>query len=151
MKKLLILTLCLFLITTFAFAQNKAMKKVIWTDEDVTLGKVDLDKFINENQMLMNKLAKAYGDNQPKKNFRLSMTNDESAAVPVTGYVRGVYAGSDLDEDGKMEIIFPQYESATDGARVFIYEVTADNTMEYVWSSPAINTDYASPRTVTPT
>lgn len=149
MKKLLILTLCLFLITSFAFAQNKAMKKVIWTDEDVTLGKVDFDKFVIENQLKQNLLFKGSGFNFAKKNFRLNMTNDVNASVPITGYVRGLYAKSDLDQDGKYEILVPSYESATDGARVFVYEVTDDNTMEYVWSTPAINTDYYSPRTVT--
>ncbi len=84
----------------------------------------------------------------PSKSYKLAMTNDEDAAVPVNGYVRGLYAGCDLDQDGKKEVIFPSYESSTDGARLFVYEVTADNQMEYVWSSPAIDTDYSSPRTV---
>jgi hypothetical protein len=50
--------------------------------------------------------------------------------------IRGAAAGSDLDDDGKYEIIVTDYDY---GGMVHVYEVTGDNTLEWVWSSAATN------------
>lgn len=64
----------------------------------------------------------------------------------ITGFGRYVYAGCDLDKDGKPEIIMTQYAN---GGAVEIFEVTGDNTMEEVWRSPDLGASYSSPvRTV---
>lgn len=64
---------------------------------------------------------------------------------------RGVYVADnpDLDGDGKAEIIVTEY---TNGGRVFVYEVAADNTLEFVWASkrlPAGSGGGSTPRSVT--
>jgi hypothetical protein len=46
--------------------------------------------------------------------------------------IRGCAVGSDLDEDGLYEIIVTDYD---DGGIAHVYEVTGDNTLEWVWSS----------------
>lgn len=64
----------------------------------------------------------------------------------ITGFGRGIYAGCDLDKDGKPEIIMTQYAN---GGAIEIFEVTGDNTMEEVWRSPDLGSPYGSPvRTV---
>jgi hypothetical protein len=64
----------------------------------------------------------------------------------ITGFGRGIYAGCDLDKDGKPEIIMTQYAN---GGALEIFEVTGDNTMEEVWRSPDLGSPYGSPvRTV---
>ncbi len=64
----------------------------------------------------------------------------------ITGFGRGIYAGCDLDKDGKPEIIMTQYAN---GGAIEIFEVTGDNTMEEVWRSPDFGAPYSSPaRTV---
>ncbi len=64
----------------------------------------------------------------------------------ITGFGRGIYAGCDLDKDGKPEIIMTQYAN---GGALEIFEVTGDNTMEEVWRSPDFGSPYGSPvRTV---
>ncbi|KPL16221.1 MAG: hypothetical protein AMJ92_13085, partial [candidate division Zixibacteria bacterium SM23_81] len=50
--------------------------------------------------------------------------------------IRGVAAGSDLDQDGLYEIIVTDYDN---GGMVHVYEVTGDNTLEWVWSSAGSN------------
>ena len=60
----------------------------------------------------------------------------------ITGFGRYVYAGCDLDKDGKPEIIMTQYAN---GGAVEIFEVTGDNTMEEVWRSPDLGSPYGSP------
>ena len=50
--------------------------------------------------------------------------------------IRGIAAGSDLDEDGLYEIIVTDYDN---GGMVHVYEVTGDNTLEWVWSSAGSN------------
>jgi hypothetical protein len=50
--------------------------------------------------------------------------------------IRGCAAGSDLDEDGLYEIIVTDYDN---GGMVHVYEVTGDNTLEWVWSSAGSN------------
>jgi len=52
--------------------------------------------------------------------------------------IRGCAAGSDLDEDGLYEIIVTDYDN---GGMVHVYEVTGDNTLEWVWSSAGSNVD----------
>jgi len=54
--------------------------------------------------------------------------------------IRGCAAGSDLDQDGLYEIIVTDYD---DGGTAHVYEVTGDNTLEWVWSSaPSSETAY---------
>ncbi len=50
--------------------------------------------------------------------------------------IRGCAAGSDLDQDGLYEIIVTDYDF---GCIVHVYEVTGDNTLEWVWSSAGSN------------
>ncbi|MCK4273148.1 VCBS repeat-containing protein, partial [bacterium] len=50
--------------------------------------------------------------------------------------VRGVCAGSDLDQDGKYEIIITDYDN---GGMVHVYEVVANDSIEHVWSSAGSN------------
>ncbi len=50
--------------------------------------------------------------------------------------IRGACAGSDLDQDGLYEIIVTDYDN---GCQVHVYEVTGDNTLTHVWSSPGSN------------
>jgi hypothetical protein len=50
--------------------------------------------------------------------------------------IRGLTAGSDLDQDGLYEIIVTDYDN---GGMVHVYEVTGDNTLEWVWSSAGSN------------
>jgi hypothetical protein len=50
--------------------------------------------------------------------------------------IRGVASGSDLDQDDLYEIIVTDYDS---GGMVHVYEVTGDNTLEWVWSSAGSN------------
>lgn len=46
--------------------------------------------------------------------------------------IRSVAAGSDLDEDGKPEVIFTDYRNS---GQVHVFEVTGDNTLEWVFST----------------
>jgi len=55
---------------------------------------------------------------------------------------RSVCAGSDLDQDGKYEIIVPSY---LHGGQIVVYEVTGNNTMEQVWASPRMGSTYSRP------
>ncbi len=59
---------------------------------------------------------------------------------------RGILAGTDLDQDGKPEVIITDY--TTHG--VHVYEVTGDNTLEWVFSTPQDDstTYWATPRWV---
>jgi len=64
---------------------------------------------------------------------------------------RGVYVADnpDLDGDGKAEVIVTEY---TNGGRVFVYEMAADNTLEFVWASKKLGTGSgggSTPRSVT--
>lgn len=66
----------------------------------------------------------------------------------LTGFGRGIHAGSDMDQDGKPEIVMTQYNN---GGALMVYEVIGDNMLEEVWRSPDIapNNGYSSPcRTV---
>ena len=85
-------------------------------------------------------LYAADGDNW----FGLSAVNGPADDI---SNIRGLCAGSDLDQDGKPEIIVTDYRN---GGMVHVYEVIGDNTLELVWSSPGTPSTYASPvRTVT--
>lgn len=54
--------------------------------------------------------------------------------------IRRACVGSDLDQDGKPEIIITDYRN---GGMVHVYEVTGDNQIELVWSSPPLNSTYS--------
>ncbi len=47
--------------------------------------------------------------------------------------IRTVHATTDLDNDGKIELITTDY---TNGGRVHVFELTQPSTLELVWSSP---------------
>lgn len=55
---------------------------------------------------------------------------------------RDVYAGCDLDRDGKKEIIVTDY---SDGGKIHIFEVIGNNTIELVWSSNGTSSQYEYP------
>ncbi|MFZ5515988.1 MAG: FG-GAP-like repeat-containing protein [Candidatus Zhuqueibacterota bacterium] len=61
------------------------------------------------------------------------MWHDDSTSVltvdPVHSNPRGIFAGSDVDQDGKPEIMCTEYEGI-----FHVYEVVADNTVEWVFS-----------------
>ncbi|PIP11643.1 MAG: hypothetical protein COX49_09980, partial [bacterium (Candidatus Stahlbacteria) CG23_combo_of_CG06-09_8_20_14_all_40_9] len=63
-------------------------------------------------------LYAADGDNW----FGLSAVNGPADDI---SNIRGLCAGSDLDQDGKPEIIVTDYRN---GGMVHVYEVTGDNT-----------------------
>ena len=56
--------------------------------------------------------------------------------------IRRTCVGSDLDQDGKPEIIITDYRN---GGMVHVYEVTGDNQIELVWSSPGLGSTYWYP------
>ncbi|MBN1351497.1 VCBS repeat-containing protein [candidate division KSB1 bacterium] len=58
------------------------------------------------------------------------------------GDARSVCVGSDLDQDGHYEIIAPSYLNT---GQIVVYEVTDNNTMEQVWVSPRMGSNYAYP------
>lgn len=73
-------------------------------------------------------------------NFRLVVTDapDDSA----NSNIRDIISGSDLDQDGKYEIIITDYSY---GGRAHVYEVVSDNTLEWVWSSPGTDSPEWAP------
>ncbi len=64
---------------------------------------------------------------------------------PVWSNPRGIYAGSDVDKDGKPEVMCTEYEG-----KIHVYEVVADNTLEWVWSYnyPTAPSSGSSPRDI---
>ncbi len=79
-------------------------------------------------------------------NTAMGLAYSNPAINNITGFGRGIYAGSDLDKDGKPEIIMTQYAG---GGAIEIFEVTGDNTLEEIWRSPDLGSPYSSPaRTV---
>ena len=56
-------------------------------------------------------------------------------------YIRDAVAGSDLDQDGKPEIIVTDYLR---GNRIHVFEVTGDNQIEEVWVYEAPDIGYSS-------
>lgn len=76
-----------------------------------------------------------------ENSYRLSAVNKRFLPPPDTISCtsgRGIYVASnpDLDNDGKPEILVTEYR---DGGRVMVFEVFADDKMEYVWGSKRIN------------
>lgn len=58
---------------------------------------------------------------------------------------RDVTAGSDVDQDGLYEVIVTDYDN---GGQVHVFEVTGDNTLEWVWSSAGTGLTGATCRAV---
>ena len=55
---------------------------------------------------------------------------------------RGITSGSDLDQDGKLEVFITSY---ADGGRIFGFEEAGTDTFAYVWASPKLlNSDGSS-------
>lgn len=52
------------------------------------------------------------------------------------GGIRGLVAGTDIDKDGLYEIITTDYD---DGGKVHIFEITGDNQLQWIWSSPGFD------------
>ena len=79
---------------------------------------------------LFNFLSTSYcgdGDN----NFLMIFA--DSPTDFIDSNTRDIVGGSDLDQDGKYEIIFTDYDN---GGQVHVFEVIGDNLYEWVWSSP---------------
>ena len=58
---------------------------------------------------------------------------------------RGALVGTDLDEDGLMEVWVTSYEN---GGQVLCFEEAGTDTLAFVWASAEITADYSSPRDV---
>jgi len=74
-----------------------------------------------------------YFEHEPLPNFGVKVVwNDPSQKVnpqdAIKGNPRGFSAGSDIDKDGKKELIATQYSG-----RLVAYEVVGDNKLELVW------------------
>lgn len=71
-----------------------------------------------------------------KNEFRLSAVNARKAGLS-SDAGRGVWVADkpDLDGDGKPEILVTTYQ---DGGRIFVFEVTGDDKLEFVWASKAL-------------
>ena len=65
---------------------------------------------------------------------------DSSRWTATTG-VRGVWSGSDLDKDGRMEVWATDYST---GGSVHAFEWYYGDTLVHVWSSDSANTAYSS-------
>ncbi len=81
-------------------------------------------------------------------NTTMGLAYSNPSVGNLTGFGRGIHSGSDMDNDGRPEIVLTQYAS---GGALVVYEVIGDNMMEEVWRSPDIapNNSYGSPcRTV---
>lgn len=59
--------------------------------------------------------------------------------------MRGICAGSDLDQDGKKEIFVTDYRNGG----IHGFEVVGDNTIEWIWSTPDTMPGWAAVRGVT--
>ena len=70
----------------------------------------------------------------------LAMTDSPDDSL--WGDARSVCAGSDLDQDGKYEIVVPSYLNT---GQIVVFEVSNDNTMEQVWASPRMGSTYSRP------
>lgn len=94
----------------------------------------------------------ADGENE----YRLASTNLQAAMdaadILTSDAGRGVHVAHDpdLDGDGLPEILVTEYQK---GGRVFVYEVVADDHIEFVWASPVLNDSLSgggsTPRSVT--
>ncbi len=68
----------------------------------------------------------------PDAGFEVMWHDDPDTTLlidPVHGNPRGIFAGSDVDQDGKMEILATEYNG-----KFHVYEVVDNNTVEWVWS-----------------
>lgn len=82
-------------------------------------------------------------DTNPKlfKIFNHQIDNQKDLAeafdfnVGVATTARGVFSGSDINDNGYPEVIFPDY---TDGGKFHVFEVTGDNTTSLIYTSPGI-------------
>lgn len=68
---------------------------------------------------------------QPGESKFIEIASD-SPGDALNSLPRDVYAGCDLDKDGKKEILVTNY---ADGGKVHVFEVIGDNKIELVWSS----------------
>ncbi|MFA6541367.1 MAG: FG-GAP-like repeat-containing protein [Bacteroidota bacterium] len=77
---------------------------------------------------------------------KLTTTSPDSAYFGDIG-IRGAWVGPDLDHDGKPEIIVTDY---TKRGRVHVFQAAGNDTVEWIWSSPIMDTlgGDSSPRTV---
>jgi len=86
--------------------------------------------------LIVNLIAQSEGDNSAmKRAYANPIPNN------ITGFGRDVYAGCDLDKDGKPEIIMTQYAN---GGAVEIFEVTENNIMVEVWRSADLGSPYTT-------
>jgi hypothetical protein len=71
-----------------------------------------------------------------KNDYRLAAVNARKAGLD-SDAGRGVWVARnpDLDKDGKPEILVTEY---SDGGRVFVFEVTGNDQLEFVWASKAL-------------
>ena len=75
-------------------------------------------------------------------NTTFGLVATDSPTDSMMAFARHNISGTDLDKDGKPEIIVTQYGN---GGHVIIYEVVGDNTIEQVWKSPNFGSSYSSP------
>lgn len=85
-----------------------------------------------------------------RNSYRLSAVNARSAGLDAdAGRGLWVARNPDLDKDGKPEILVTEY---SDGGRVFVFEVTGNDKVEFVWASKILTPGRAgagsTPRTV---
>jgi len=78
-----------------------------------------------------------------KNSYRLSAVNARKAGLDFTAG-RGVWVANnpDLDKDGKPEILVTSY---ADGGRVFVFEVTGNDKLEFVWASKVLAAGKSAP------
>lgn len=82
--------------------------------------------------------------------YRLAAVNARKAGLTFEAG-RGVWVANnpDLDKDGKPEILVTTYQ---DGGRIFVFEVTGNDQLEFVWASkaltPGLSGKGSSPRSV---
>lgn len=79
--------------------------------------------------------------------FRLAMVNPRLEGLNLSAG-RGVVVATnpDLDSDGLPEILVTTYD---DGGRVFVFEVTGDNQLEFVWASKKLTPGKRDPNSTT--
>jgi hypothetical protein len=83
--------------------------------------------------------SETYGDDG-NNNFNMAFTDTPTDMVDTN--TRDIMAGSDVDQDGKFEIIVTDYDN---GGQVHVFEVIGDNTIEWVWSSAGTNSSDGVP------
>jgi hypothetical protein len=73
-------------------------------------------------------------------NFLIAYTDPIDDMI-VDSNTRDIIGGSDLDQDGLYEVIVTDYDN---GGQAHVFEVTGDNTLEWVWSSPGTSSEYVN-------